>query len=87
MDIDKNHIILMTNDLSIGYSSNKDETVVASNVNIELHKGELIGLVGANGIGKSTLLRTLTRVQKPLKGDILINNKSLTKFSSSQLAK
>ncbi len=87
MDIAKKHIILKTNDLSIGYSSKKDQTVVASNVNIELHQGELIGLVGANGIGKSTLIRTLTKVQKPLIGDILINNNSLTRFSSNDLAK
>ncbi len=81
------HIILKTKDLSIGYSTKKTQTVVASNINIELHQGELIGLVGANGIGKSTLLRTLTKVQKPLDGNILINDKSLTQFKSNELAK
>ncbi|MBT8394434.1 MAG: ABC transporter ATP-binding protein [Flavobacteriaceae bacterium] len=87
MNLGKKQIILETNDLTIGYSSKKDQTVVASNVNIELHQGELIGLVGANGIGKSTLLRTLTKVQKPLNGDIFINDKSISKFNSSELAK
>jgi len=87
MESNKKHIILRTKDLSIGYSNKKEQTVVASNINIDLHQGELIGLVGANGIGKSTLLRTITKVQKPLNGDILINAKSLTHFNSNDLAK
>lgn len=81
------HTILQTKNLSIGYRSKKKETVVASNVNIQLKKGELIGLVGANGIGKSTLLRTLTNVQKPLKGDIIINGKSVLDYEPLELAK
>ncbi len=81
------HIILETQNLTIGYSSKKEKTVVASNINIQLKKGELIGLVGANGIGKSTLLRTLTNVQKPLEGDVLINSKSILDYQPIDLAK
>lgn len=81
------HIILKTKDLSIGYASKKAETIVASHINIELKKGELIGLVGANGIGKSTLLRTLTNVQKPLSGAVFINKKSIQDYNPLDLAK
>ncbi len=81
------HIILKTKNLSIGYSSKKVQTVVASNINIELQQGELIGLIGANGIGKSTLLRTLTKVQYPLNGKVFINNKNLDQFESNELAR
>lgn len=81
------HIILQTKDLKIGYTSKQGETVVASDINIELHKGELIGLVGANGIGKSTLLRTLTNVQDPLGGDVFINSKSILEYQPIELAK
>lgn len=87
MGSNKQHIILKTENLSIGYSTKKEQTVVSSNINIELQKGDLIGLVGANGIGKSTLLRTLTKVQKPLSGDIIINDTSLTQFKPNDLAK
>lgn len=80
-------IILKTKNLSIGYASKKAETVVGSHINIELKKGELIGLVGANGIGKSTLLRTLTNVQKPLSGDVFINEKSIIDYNPLDLAK
>jgi len=81
------HIVLKTDKLSIGYKTKKEETIVASNINLELHKGELIGLVGVNGIGKSTLLRTLTNVQNSLSGQIIINNKSLADYKPEDLAK
>lgn len=81
------HIILKTENLSIGYSSKKAQTIVASNINIELRKGELIGLVGANGIGKSTLLRTLAHIQQPIKGRIFIASKPLNLYSNMALAK
>ena len=80
MDSNQNSI-LKTSNLSIGYKSKKEDLVIASKINLELNKGELIGLVGANGIGKSTLLRTLTNVQDSLQGDIIINHCSLSKYS------
>jgi iron complex transport system ATP-binding protein len=83
----KKHTILKTENLSIGYSTKKAQTVVASNINMKLQKGELIGLVGANGIGKSTLLRTLSNVQNPLEGSVFINGKNITDYQSSDLAK
>ncbi|MDX1278973.1 ABC transporter ATP-binding protein, partial [Oceanihabitans sediminis] len=57
------------------------------NINIALQKGQLIGLVGANGIGKSTLLRSLTQVQAKLSGEILLNDKPLASYSNLELAK
>lgn len=81
------NVVLKTKNLSIGYSSKKEEIVVASNINIALKKGELIGLIGTNGIGKSTFLRTLTKVQPPISGHVFINNKSLNTYSGLNLAK
>ena len=81
------HIILKTNNLAIGYKSKKSHTVIASGININLFAGELVGLVGANGIGKSTLLRTLTQVQDPLDGTILLNNKKRPEMQPLELAK
>ncbi len=87
MKEENRHITLETKKLYIGYVSKKNETIVSSNINLELHEGELIGLVGANGIGKSTLLRTLTRVQQPLSGSISIHSKILDAYSPLDLAK
>lgn len=87
MSKDNQHTILKTNSLSIGYTSKKEETVIASHINLELHQGELVGLVGANGIGKSTLLRTLTNVQPSLNGEVSINSKTLQHYNAIDLAK
>lgn len=78
--------ILYTSNLSIGYSSKKEQICVAEAITINLKKGKLIALIGANGIGKSTLLRTLTGIQKPLLGTIFLNGKEIQKYSTSELA-
>ncbi|NRR92220.1 ABC transporter ATP-binding protein [Winogradskyella undariae] len=87
MKKETSHNILKAHQLSIGYKTKKAETVIASNINFELQKGQLIGLVGANGIGKSTLLRTLIKVQPELSGSIYLKNKELKTTSISELAK
>ncbi|WP_179320421.1 ABC transporter ATP-binding protein [Winogradskyella helgolandensis] len=87
MKTETTHIVLKANQLSIGYKTKKAETVIASNINFELQKGQLIGLVGANGIGKSTLLRTLIKVQPELAGSITLNDKDLKSTSILELAK
>ncbi|WP_299107320.1 ABC transporter ATP-binding protein [uncultured Winogradskyella sp.] len=83
----KSNTILKTHQLSIGYKTKKVETTIASHINFQLQKGELIGLVGANGIGKSTLLRTLIKVQPPLSGTVEINNEDIESTSTLELAK
>lgn len=87
MNSTNQNIILKTKDLSVGYSTKKERTIVASNINIELQRGDLIGLVGGNGIGKSTLLRTITNVQNELSGEIYINDKNIKKYPALDLAK
>ncbi len=87
MKKNESHIVLKTEDLVIGYHTKKAKSTIASNINIELHKGELVGLIGANGIGKSTLLRTITGVQRKLSGHISINNTLLENYSNLSLAK
>jgi iron complex transport system ATP-binding protein len=59
---------------------------VASDLNFTLHKGDFVAIVGVNGIGKSTLLRTLGGVQDSLSGAIYINGKLLANHSNEELA-
>ncbi|MCR9182863.1 MAG: ABC transporter ATP-binding protein [Flavobacteriaceae bacterium] len=77
---------LQTNNLSIGYFHKSGNHVVAKDLNFSLKSGELVALVGSNGIGKSTLLRTLCKVQKSIAGDILLNGESLQNYSFESLA-
>ncbi len=59
-------------DLTIGYAAKGNQKVVAKGLNAAISSGELTCLLGRNGIGKSTLLRTLSAFQPPLGGNILI---------------
>jgi iron complex transport system ATP-binding protein len=78
--------ILTTSNLSIGYASKKETVIIAENLNLNLQAGKLIALIGANGIGKSTLLRTITGIQKPLQGTVLLNDKKITSYEPLALA-
>ncbi len=78
--------ILSTSNLTIGYASKKENIVIAENLNLKLQEGKLVTLIGANGIGKSTLLRTLCGIQKPLSGSVLLNDKDILKCEPLSLA-
>lgn len=79
--------VLHTTNLTIGYTSKSNTTTIAKNLNINLLSGKLIGLIGANGIGKSTLLKTITGIIKPLEGNVFINDKLIETFKPEDLAK
>lgn len=78
--------ILSTSNLSIGYTTKKEKMVVAENLNLDFEVGKLIALIGANGVGKSTLLRTLTGIQKPLSGAVFLDEKEIHNYDSLALA-
>lgn len=82
----ENQIVLKTTALCIGYSHKKQQNCIASDLNLALKKGTLTALIGANGIGKSTLLRTITGIQKPLSGTVLLQHKNLNQYHSVALA-
>ena len=81
-----NKIILQATNLSIGYTSKKVKNIIASNIDLSLEKGKLIALIGANGIGKSTLLRTITGIQKPISGTVSLNEKNIHELNPLTLA-
>ncbi|MCG1037236.1 ABC transporter ATP-binding protein [Polaribacter sargassicola] len=86
MSSSKKHIILKAENLTIGYQQKKTSKVVAENINFEIEKGQLITVLGKNGIGKSTLLRTISKVQKPISGNIFINQKNIEQITEKELS-
>jgi len=81
------HNILLLESLEIGYSSGKKSNSLLPPLSASSEGGELIAVIGRNGIGKSTLLRTLAGLQNPLGGDVKINGKSIREYSRLELAK
>lgn len=72
--------------LDIGYEK-PNHNVLLQNLNFALEPGNLIAVIGGNGVGKTTLLRTLTKLQKPLKGEISIHNQPLRNMHKLAMAK
>ena len=73
-------------DLSIGYPGKGEVKVVAGHINAGINSGELTCLLGANGIGKSTLLRTLSAFQSKLSGEIFIQGKEIEQYKDKELS-
>jgi iron complex transport system ATP-binding protein len=79
--------ILRARGLAVGYGARRARCEVLRGINLDVRAGELSCVLGPNGIGKSTLLRTLVGLQPPLAGDITIDGESLAAISPSALAR
>jgi cobalamin transport system ATP-binding protein len=69
--------------LNIGYVN----STVLENINITTSSSKLICLIGRNGQGKSTFLKTISGLLPPLKGSIKFNNKDISSYSEKERAK
>ena len=78
--------VIHTQDLTIGYQKNKTSKVISRDLNLVLHPGELVCLLGPNGVGKSTLMRTLASIQPPLSGKIYLHDRLLNTYTKRNLA-
>jgi len=80
--------VITAENLSIGYhkSTYGSATELYDNLSFDLYSGELTCLLGQNGTGKSTLLRTLAGSQPSLKGDIFLFGKKLQEYSATDLS-
>lgn len=75
-------VLLSTNSLSIGY---KDKPIMTE-LNFNLFENEVVSILGSNGIGKSTLIKTLIGELPKISGDIFIIGKSLATISKRELS-
>ena len=66
--------------LTVGYG----EKAILSDINQSLREGQMVCLLGANGVGKSTLLRTLAGFLPPLSGKVMLEGRDLLSFSLSE---
>ena len=78
-------IIAETRSLSIGYRTRNRVFTVMEGLSLNARRGELVALIGRNGTGKSTLLRTLVGLQPPLGGSVVLDGHSLGDIGLSRL--
>ena len=75
-------------DLSIGYKLHNGKTkTIASHINASIESGMLTCLIGRNGTGKSTLLRTMTGFIPPLEGQVILEGRDLSMLSATERAR
>nr|WP_042209387.1 ABC transporter ATP-binding protein [Paenibacillus durus] len=69
--------------LSIGYA----DSIIVKDLNLSIPTGKITALVGANGSGKSTILKTMARLMKPTSGTVLLDGKSIHTQSTKEVAR
>jgi ABC-type lipoprotein export system ATPase subunit len=67
------------------YNRSHKEILAVDNIDLQVKKGEFIGIIGSSGCGKSTLLNMITGLLKPTSGEILFNGKDITKMKAHQV--
>ena len=77
----KQAMVILRN-LSIGYRSGHEVRTVMADISARLFAGEVTCLLGVNGVGKSTLLRTLSGFQPPIAGSVEISGKDIKDYGS-----
>ena len=69
--------------LSVAYENN----TIIEDLSLSIPKGKISIIIGANGCGKSTFLKTIARINKPKAGEIFINKKDIKKINEKNIAK
>ncbi|WP_085518882.1 ABC transporter ATP-binding protein [Marivirga sericea] len=77
---------MTTTDLSVGYKNGKSVNTLMESLTLRIPKGKFIALLGANGVGKSTLIRTLANLHPILKGEICLKGKNIKEYASKEFA-
>ncbi|MGM9925807.1 MAG: ABC transporter ATP-binding protein [Bacillus sp. (in: firmicutes)] len=78
--------LLEASNLTKIYGSKSVQYKALDSLNIEMEKGEFIGVMGPSGSGKTTLLNMLSTIDQPTSGTIRINGKNLSSLSKKELA-
>ena len=79
--------ILQATDLSLGYKKGKKSNIIAEQISFSLKKGKLTCLLGPNGVGKSTLIKTIMGQIPALKNQVYLDKKPTNSISIKDLSK
>lgn len=77
--------IIKLKDISVIFKDEQKELTAVKDVNLEIEKGDIYGVIGYSGAGKSTLVRVINLLQKPTKGTVQVNKQQLLDLDESKL--
>ena len=78
--------MIRLDNVSKTFASGKREVEAVRNIDLEIEKGDIFGIIGLSGAGKSTLVRCLNLLERPTEGRVYINGKDIMAMSNSQLS-
>ena len=77
--------IIQIRDLNKTFGSGETAVHALENINLEIHPGEIYGIIGLSGAGKSTLVRCMNLLERPTSGEVIVDGKDMTKLSEKEL--
>ena len=78
--------ILKVENLNKTYGKDENKVEALKNINLSVHQGEFVAIVGASGSGKSTLLHLLGGLDRPTSGNVVIDGESIYDYKEEKLA-
>ena len=79
-------ILIETKDLKKSFTTKAGELQVLRGIDLSIKEGEMVGIVGASGVGKSTLLHILGALDKPTSGNVFCNGNDIFSLDENSLA-
>ena len=79
--------IIRLTGLTKRFGGGADQVRALSNINLEIQRGEIFGVIGLSGAGKSTLVRCINLLERPTAGSVVVDGKEMTSLSPRELRK
>lgn len=79
--------MIKVKNLSKSFSNGNNKIEALNDINLQINKGEIFGIIGLSGAGKSTLIRCLNRLEEPTQGNIYIEGQEITSLNKKKLNK
>ncbi len=83
----KKEVIIRLQNLSKVFKSKSSTVKALENINLDIYKGEIFGIIGLSGAGKSTLVRCINLLERPTEGKVFFNGIDLCELDSKELSK
>lgn len=77
--------MIRLNNVSKRYRNGKSETIAINNINMDIEKGEIYGIIGFSGAGKSTLIRCINLLERPSEGEIYYEDTNIMEMNMKKL--
>ena len=79
--------IIQVRDVTKTFVGKDNKVEALKGINLDIHKGEIYGIIGMSGAGKSTLVRCLNFLERPTTGTVFIEGKDLSQLKEGELRK